>query len=250
MNGAASPGQQVWTGRRPRSTSSPVRTTSCTGPLRTLFGCESAIDFNFFRPRTFSARPCGGCISSTSPSRRPTSSSESAPKARHIRRSLPNWLISSGCWLSFGCSNSSAGPPALMTRSMISVTSRCGSTSAATRTSSPSRSRSEIHSRRSPGGTKASVSLGIQRQATGLPSRTVRPRCSTLPRTRWSPSVALSSARSCVRNRADPIAAAPLSRSRPSDALSSRTESARAVLAAAISCSSSGEGRAVSQLRR
>ena len=163
MNGAASPGQQVWTGRRPRSTSSPVRTTSCTGPLRTLFGCESAIDFSFFRPRTFSARPCGGCISSTSPSRRPTSSSESAPNARHIRRSVPNWLISSGC-SDFGFSNSSAGPPALTTRSTISVTSRCGSTSAETRTSSPSRSRSAIQSRRSPGGTMA-FSLGMQSHA-------------------------------------------------------------------------------------
>ena len=44
-----------------------------------------------------------------------------------------------------------AGPPALTTRSTISVISRSGSTSAATRRSSPSRSRSAIHSRRSRG---------------------------------------------------------------------------------------------------
>ena len=31
----------------------------------------------------------------------------------HIRRSVPNWLIRSGCCEPFGCSNRSAGPPAL-----------------------------------------------------------------------------------------------------------------------------------------
>src|SRR5205814_9463379 len=49
----------------------------------------------------------------------------------------------------FGCSKRSAGPPAFTVRSTISVTSRSGSTSAATRTSSPSRSRTAIQSRRS-----------------------------------------------------------------------------------------------------
>jgi hypothetical protein len=48
-----------------------------------------------------------------------------------------------------------AGPPGLTTRSVISVISRCGSTSAETRTSSPSRSSSAIQSRRSRGGAKA-----------------------------------------------------------------------------------------------
>ena len=74
----------------------------------------------------------------------------STPKARHIRRSVPNWLISSGCREPLTFSNRSAGPPALTMRSTISVISRSGSTSAATRTSSPSRSSSAIHSRRSP----------------------------------------------------------------------------------------------------
>ena len=59
MNGAASSGQQVWIGSRPRSTSSPVRTTSCERPERTLFGIESAIDLSLARPLTFSTRPCG-----------------------------------------------------------------------------------------------------------------------------------------------------------------------------------------------
>src|SRR5439155_812127 len=107
-------------------------------------------------------------ISSTSPSRRPTSSSESASKARHIRRSVPNWFTSSGCDEPFGFSNRSAGPPALTTRSTISVTSRCGSTSAETRASSPSRSRSPIQSRRSPGGAMTLVVAAVAEVAAEL----------------------------------------------------------------------------------
>src|SRR6266545_4242076 len=68
-----------------------------------------------------------------------------------MRRSVPNWLISSG-WLDFWFSKRSAGPPARTVRSTISVISRCGSVSTATRTSSPSRSSSAIHARRSAGG--------------------------------------------------------------------------------------------------
>ncbi len=152
MNGAGSPGQQRWIGRRSRSISSPVSTTSWQAPRETVFGIESAIDFSFFRPRTFSTRPCGGCSSSTSSSRSAMSSSRSTPKARHIRRSVPNWFTSSGWAAPFGRSNRSAGPPAFTVRSTISVASRSGSTSAATRTSSPSRSSRAIQSRRSAGG--------------------------------------------------------------------------------------------------
>src|SRR6185436_10157192 len=68
------------------------------------------------------------------------------------------WLIRSGCRAPRGLSNRSAGPPAFTVRSTISVISRSGSTSAETRTSSPSRSSSAIHSRRSAGGAIA-VSL-------------------------------------------------------------------------------------------
>ena len=157
MNGAGSTGQQRWIGSRSRSTSSPVSTTSWTGPERTVFGRESAIDFSFFRPLTFSARPCGGCISSTSPSFAATASRLGASNARHMRRSVPNWLIRSGCRDPFGLVKSSAGPPALTVRSAISVISRSGSTSASTRTSSPSRSSSAIQSRSEAGGAMWSV---------------------------------------------------------------------------------------------
>src|SRR5262249_43770373 len=62
-----------------------------------------------------------------------------------------------------GCSKRSAGPPAFTVRSTISVISRLGSTSGDTRTSSPSRSSSAIHSRRSRGGAKAASVYGVER---------------------------------------------------------------------------------------
>ena len=170
MNGAASPGQHVCTGSRPRSTSSPRSTTSWHAPLRTVFGRESAIDFSFWSPRIFSPRPWGGCISSTSASFVATSSSRSTPKARHMRRSVPNWLTSSGRSLPRGRSKRSAGPPAFTVRSTISVISRCGSTSAETRTSSPSRSRSAIHARRSAGGAIGGESSSSPRRGVSAPA--------------------------------------------------------------------------------
>src|SRR6266545_1042311 len=85
-----------------------------------------------------------------------------------MRRSVPNWLISSG-WLDFWFSKRSAGPPARTVRSTISVISRCGSVSTATRTSSSSRSSSAIHARRSAGG---AMSLLVAREAAaGLAAR-------------------------------------------------------------------------------
>ena len=165
MNGAGSPGQHVWIGSRVMSTSSPVSTISWHTPFETTFGRESAIDFSFFRPCTFSRRPCGGCISSTSASFSATASRLGAPNAMAMRRSVPNWLISSGCSEPFGFSKSSAGPPPDLTRrSTISVISRCGSTSAVIRCSSPSRSRSAIQSRRSCSGATARSVYGAGAQ--------------------------------------------------------------------------------------
>jgi len=79
--------------------------------LRTVRGGESAIDFSCLSPRSFSPRLCGGCISSTSASFVAASSSRSTPSARHMRRSVPNWLTSNAWLLPFGFSNKSAGPP-------------------------------------------------------------------------------------------------------------------------------------------
>ena len=147
MNGPPSPGQQVAIGRRSRSGWS--STTSWQGPLETILGRESASDLSLPRARSLSPIPCGGCISSTEETFSPSSSSCSTPKARHMRRSVPNWLMSSGSEEPRTLRNSSAGPPALTTRSAISLISSCGSTSAVTSTSSPSRSSRSIHSRRS-----------------------------------------------------------------------------------------------------
>ena len=177
MNGAGSSGQQRWIGSRSRSTSSPVRTISWQAPLETSFGIESAIDFSFPSERTLSTSPCGGCSSRISPSFSARSSSFSTPNARHIRRSLPNWLISSGCDEPFGFSNRSAGPPLLTTLSVISVISRSGSTSAEMRTSSPSCSRSAIHSRRSEAGeAMRGQSRGAAESRVGTAGRAARGR--------------------------------------------------------------------------
>ena len=107
----------------------------------------------------------------------------STPKAMAMRRSVPNWLMSRGCSEPFGFSKSRAGPPpALTSRSTISVISRYGSTSAVMRCSSPARSSSAIHSRRSLTGAKAGSVYGregvldrlVERHCTsGLPSRDI-----------------------------------------------------------------------------
>ena len=176
MNGAGSPGQQRWMGSLVRSTSSPSRTTSWHGPFETVFGRESATDLSLRRPRTFSRMPSGGCMSRMSPSFDAASSRRSTPSARHMRRSVPNWLIRSWCGEPFGCSKRSAGPPDLTTRSVISVISRSGSASTEMRRSSPSRSRSAIHSRRSRGGVaKARSVYGRERRRLGAVVTALRP---------------------------------------------------------------------------
>ena len=147
MKGPPSPGQQVGMGRRSRSGCS--STISWHGPFETVLARESASDLSLPSARILSPMPCGGWSSSTEATFSPSSSSRSTPKARHIRRSVPNWLIRSGSDEPRTLRKSSAGPPALTTRSAISLISRCGSTSAATSTSSPSRPSRSIHSRRS-----------------------------------------------------------------------------------------------------
>src|SRR6266404_6513762 len=86
------------------------------------------------------------------------SSSRSTPRAISMRRSEPNWLISTGTpFAPFTFSNSSAGPPGrpyflaapLETRSAISVISSTGSTSVRILLSSPARSSAAIQSLRS-----------------------------------------------------------------------------------------------------
>ena len=164
MKGAGSPGQQCWIGSASRSGSS---TISWHAPRETLFGIESARRLSFPRPLTFSTRPCGGCISSTSSSFRATASRLSSPNARHMRRSVPNWLIRSGRSEPLTFLKRSAAPPDLTTRSTISVISRYGSTSASTSTNSPSRLSRSIQERRSATGTGPSLSRHVARRRPG-----------------------------------------------------------------------------------
>ena len=111
MNGPPSDGQQVMIGSRSRSGRS--STISWQAPFETVFGEASARLLSLPSARSLSAIPCGGCSSSTSASLAATSSSRSTPSARHMRRSLPNWLIRSGRREPLTLRKSSAGPSGL-----------------------------------------------------------------------------------------------------------------------------------------
>ena len=163
MSGPASPGQQVCTGSRPRSTSAPSHTTSWQGAPERSFGAMSSTFMNTGRVFCHaSLRLFGGSGSLRNASSRPTSRrlsaqfAGSAPIARATRCGVPKRLPSTAIVpppgagnVPFGRSNSSAGPPALSTRSQSSVISRRGSTSIRTRFSSPCVSSWATKSRRS-----------------------------------------------------------------------------------------------------
>ena len=102
MNGAASSGQQVWIGSRSRFTSSPVSTTSWHGPLRTDFGTRVGDRLELHQAADLVAEALRRLHLEHVAELLADSSSESTPKARHIRRSVPNWLISSGSCEPFG----------------------------------------------------------------------------------------------------------------------------------------------------
>ena len=122
------------------------------------------------------------------------------PSARHIRRSVPNWLISTGMREPRTLRNSSAGPPAFIVRSAISVISRCGSTSAVISASSPSAPEQldpvaqVVH--RGPGRTPAASAATALSQARGV----VRQARATAGRRR-SRSARRASARRAARRR-------------------------------------------------
>ena len=160
MSGPASPGQQVCTGKRARSTSAPSHTISWHGADFLSFGAICITCMN--RGRVFchaSFRPFGGSGSLRNASSLPTSrnaATDSSPMPSATRVGVPNRLPSTGIRgrppvpsKPFGCSNSSAGPPAFSTRSQISVISSRGSTSATMRFNSPRRSSCARKSRRS-----------------------------------------------------------------------------------------------------
>ena len=151
MYGPPSSGQQVGMGR-PSSVGAAVSTMSCTGPARTVRGPMRPMCTISPRVRSLPQMPAGGGLMARSSrcSRRVSNSDQSSmPRAHAIRCWVPSRLIASGTSEPFTFSNSSAGPSAFITRSAISVISRCGSTSTWIRRSCPCFSTWSIKARRS-----------------------------------------------------------------------------------------------------
>ena len=88
----------------PRSTSSPrERRSPAQAPLRTVLRQRVGDRLQLLRARAPCRRGPAAAASRARPrASRATSSSRSTPNARHMRRSVPNWLISSGCSEPFG----------------------------------------------------------------------------------------------------------------------------------------------------
>ncbi len=148
-NDPPSLGQVNSAGSWSRSTSSPVRTTSCTGPSFTFFGGTCVIAPSFPNASRTPTNPCGSSGFSSPPIRSEISAYDFRPRAFSSRRSVPYTFIASGMRDPRTFSKRSAGPPAFCTRSTISPTSRYGSTSALMRFRSPSRSSALSRERRS-----------------------------------------------------------------------------------------------------
>ena len=112
-----------------------MSTISWQAPLRTVFGRESAIDFSF--------REAAHLLDEAlrrlhlehvaRASRADVVEPLDAEGEAHAPLGAELVDRAAGAAEPFGRSKRSAGPPALTVRSTISVTSRCGSTSAATR---------------------------------------------------------------------------------------------------------------------
>ncbi len=144
-------GQVNSAGSCSRSTSSPVRTTSCTGASEdfTFFGGTCVMAPSFPNASRTPTNPCGSSGFSSPPIFSEISAYDFRPSAFSRRRSVPYTFIARGMLEPRTFSKSSAGPPALFTRSTISPTSRYGSTSALMRLRSPSRSSALSRERRS-----------------------------------------------------------------------------------------------------
>ena len=146
MNGPPSSGQVVSAGSASRRTSSV--TTAVTGPRAARFSpTRSSSNPTSRAPQSLAG--VGGSTVSTSSTRRRISRNGRSPNASSARRAVPNRLVASGNAEPRTFVNSSAGPPAAMTRRWTSAASRCGSTGAATSTRSPSRRSRSRNARRS-----------------------------------------------------------------------------------------------------
>ena len=98
ISGAGSPGQQVWIGSRPRSMSSPMSTTSCTGPAPMVRGFIARTVLRSGSISIASRQPLGGSgwrrKASVSPTSRSWSGSRFMPQA--TRSTVPKRLTRTG----------------------------------------------------------------------------------------------------------------------------------------------------------
>ena len=125
ISGAGSPGQQVWIGRRPRSTSAPSRRSAWQSGRDTRLGrVESAARTIGQRPSA-SRRPSNGSGSRRAASISPSSLTRdgATPNPAATRSAVPNRLVRTGILAPAAFSNRSAGPPARSTRRCASVRS-------------------------------------------------------------------------------------------------------------------------------
>ena len=207
MNGAASPGQQVWTGSRSRSTSSPGQDDLLAGARADGARPRVGDRLQLLQPaRASRAGPAAAASRARRRASRRASSSDSTPK-REAHAPLGAELVDQQRQLAaLRVLEEERRPAGLDVRSTISVTSRCGSTSAATRTSSPSRSSSAIQSRRSPerhrvgadgrgGARRACPATGASARRARSPPRKISPTIS-IPRMTCLPSSVAASASS------------------------------------------------------
>ncbi len=124
MNGPASPGQVVKTGRMDRSTSSPVKTTSWQQPRFTWSGKMLVSFVSLGIICSFLMMPSGRSISRYSWMRSPRASRFSLSRAMFMRLFDPYMLVSTGNLEPLTFWKSRAGPNFLLTRSVTSAISR------------------------------------------------------------------------------------------------------------------------------
>ena len=141
-NGPPSWGQVVSTGRSPRSTSAPRRTTSWQAAEETCLGAIEASRPSLGRSLSFSHSETGGAVRSKARSSEAWSSKSSQDSAQLVRRRVPNRFMATGSdpGRPVTASKSRAGPPCLAARSASAAISSTGSTGSRTRTSSLARS--------------------------------------------------------------------------------------------------------------
>ena len=143
-----SAGQHFRIGSAASDASAPVCTTCWHSPRPdTVRGNQRDIPASSGNARNLSANDGRGAMACRSnPSTRSESSpSDPTPSASAMRRAEPNMLVSTGNSVPVFSNSNALPPPGIFeTRSVISAISSIGDTGAAMRTSSPSRSSSEI----------------------------------------------------------------------------------------------------------